>query len=314
MPGRFSGLMNALYDPKKRQFLGRDGAGWTKLGVFYFFFYLGLAGFFCAMLAVFMAVSPRDHPRYYDKSSRMATRSNPLTPGLGFRPQPDPDKNLIFIDKTAPSNEPNPNAKSLDQYLRIFYWKQNTAEEKEYYNERKSASKKSGKFDISGTKCQNDTQYGYAVGKPCVLVKMNKIVGFEPIPGTTLDDEQSHTPPCKTKANAVSIHCHGEYPADEDSIGDITYYSEDGEDKQCGSLSTDWFPYEGKVNRQDVYQAPYIWVQFLTPKPNVLINVMCRVYGQNIHFDKKSGRALTRFQIYVKDSSKAVPSRQAGDI
>ncbi|CAF4649286.1 unnamed protein product, partial [Rotaria magnacalcarata] len=24
---------------------------------------------------------------------------------------------------------------------------------------------------------------------------MNKIVGFEPIPGTTLDDEQSHTPP-----------------------------------------------------------------------------------------------------------------------
>ncbi|CAF5196430.1 unnamed protein product, partial [Rotaria magnacalcarata] len=174
MPGRFSGLMNALYDPKKRQFLGRDGAGWTKLGVFYFFFYLGLAGFFCAMLAVFMAVSPRDHPRYYDKSSRMATRSNPLTPGLGFRPQPDPDKNLIFIDKTAPSNEPNPNAKSLDQYLRIFYWKQNTAEEKEYYNERKSASKKSGKFDISGTKCQNDTQYGYAVGKPCVLVKMNK--------------------------------------------------------------------------------------------------------------------------------------------
>ncbi|CAF4705444.1 unnamed protein product, partial [Rotaria magnacalcarata] len=140
------------------------------------------------------------------------------------------------------------------------------------------------------------------------------IVGFEPIPGTTLDDEQSHTPPCKTKANAVSIHCHGEYPADEDSIGDITYYSEDGEDKQCGSLSTDWFPYEGKVNRQDVYQAPYIWVQFLTPKPNVLINVMCRVYGQNIHFDKKSGRALTRFQIYVKDSSKAVPSRQAGDI
>jgi hypothetical protein len=57
----------------------------------------------------------------------------------------------------------------------------------------------------------------------------------------------------------------------------------------------------GKVDRQDVYQAPYIWVQFLNPKPNVLINVLCRAYGQNIDFDKKTGRALTRFQIYVED-------------
>ena len=34
----------------------------AKLGIFYFFFYLGLAGFFCAMLGVFMALSPRDKP------------------------------------------------------------------------------------------------------------------------------------------------------------------------------------------------------------------------------------------------------------
>lgn len=54
----------------------------AKLGIFYFFFYLGLAGFFCAMLAIFMAFSPRDHPEYIVEASRMATRSNPLTPGI----------------------------------------------------------------------------------------------------------------------------------------------------------------------------------------------------------------------------------------
>ena len=53
----------------------------AKLGIFYFFFYLGLAGFFCAMLAVFMALTPRDEPRYSAEDSQMGTRSNPLSPG-----------------------------------------------------------------------------------------------------------------------------------------------------------------------------------------------------------------------------------------
>ena len=60
----------------------------------------------------------------------------------------------------------------------------------------------------------------------------------------------------------------------------------------------------GKKDRKDVYQAPYIWVQFLEPKPNVLINVLCRVYGENIDFDRKTARALTRFQIFVNDAPK----------
>jgi len=68
--------------------------------------------------------------------------------------------------------------------------------------------------------------------------------------------------------------------------------------------------FRGKRDRQDVYQAPYIWVQFINPKPNVLINVICRVYGQNIDFDKKTGRALTRFQLFVDDTSNKRSSRQ----
>jgi len=59
--------------------------------------------------------------------------------------------------------------------------------------------------------------------------------------------------------------------------------------------------FRGKKERQDVYQAPYIWVQFDNPKPNVLINVICRVFAKNIYFDRKASRGLTRFQIYIKD-------------
>jgi len=90
------------------------------------------------MLAVFMALSPRDRPRYFSETSRMRTRSNPLSPGLkmffrkcfifhfffllsglGFRPQPEVDKNLIFVQKNAPLGTPNPYVKNLDQYLQV---------------------------------------------------------------------------------------------------------------------------------------------------------------------------------------------------
>ena len=64
------------------------------------------------------------------------------------------------------------------------------------------------------------------------------------------------------------------------------------------------FFFRGKVNRQDVYQAPYVWVQFLEPKPNVLIHVICRVFADNINFDRKTARGLTRFQLFIKKDPK----------
>ena len=90
------------------------------------------------MLAVFMLLSPRDAPRYYSESSRMATRSNPLSPGslsavllrlsvigsrfssfsgLGFRPQPDVEKNIIYAYKNGGGDQDKGYAESLDHYL-----------------------------------------------------------------------------------------------------------------------------------------------------------------------------------------------------
>ncbi|CAF0915005.1 unnamed protein product [Rotaria sp. Silwood1] len=318
MGGQVSSFMNALYNSKRKQLLGRDGAGWTKLGVFYFFFYLGLAGFFCAMLAVFMALSPRDRPRYYSESSRMATRSNPLSPGLGFRPQPEADKNIIIVDNSTEREKPNIYVKSLEQYLQIYYWKDDNVEKGGNdgdEGDKENMGEPSRKFIIEKPgPCTSDNQYGFAQGKPCVLVKMNKIVGFVPKPGSTAEEREVYQSKCGHNPSAIAVRCHGEYPADEDNIGSLTYISEKGVSKNCGALETSWFPYEGKTNRRDTYQAPYIWVQFDNPKPNVLINVLCRIYGQNIDYDKKTGRAITRFQIYVQGEQQRVSSRRSGDV
>lgn len=333
MGAKLSGLGSSLYDSKRREFLGRDGAGWGKLGVFYFFFYLGLAGFFCAMLAVFMLLSPRDAPRYYSESSRMATRSNPLSPGLGFRPQPDVEKNIIYAYKNGGGDQDKGYAESLDHYLSFYYpdrvvqakkvkVQNDDSDEDDDDNRKQAASDDRPQMQPFRIRnpgdCTKANSYGYNNGKPCVLVKMNKIVGFQPEPGASSDDKADYKKTsCANKDGGVAIHCSGEYVADIDNIGNITYISEESTSDKCGYLSKNRFPYEGKVDRQDVYQAPYIWVQFPNPKPNTLINVLCRVYGRNIYYDKKSGRALTRFQIYIDDSgrvSTSKKSRKNGDM
>ena len=45
-----------------------------------------------------MELTPKDVPKYYGISSTMNNRNCPLNPGLGFRPQFDPEDNLIKYD------------------------------------------------------------------------------------------------------------------------------------------------------------------------------------------------------------------------
>jgi len=295
MGSRLSGLVHGVYDPKRREFLGRDGARWAKLGIFYFFFYLGLAGFFCAMLAVFMAVTPRDRPKYAEKASMMQTRSNPFAPGLGFRPQPVSDRNLIFVDQNDEDFNQSIYVKGLNQYLQIYYWTPDADNPVE-----------KSRFTIrEPNPCTAQNYYGFNRGQPCVLVKMNKIVGFVPEPGYQPEDKDLYNKVrIRNSTSEIPVYCYGEYPADVDNLGDVTYYSEDARSGPYGTLRTSRFPYTGKNNRRDVYQAPYVWAQFTNAKKNVLINVVCRVFAKNINFDRKTSRGLTRFQIFIENLPK----------
>jgi hypothetical protein len=58
-----------------------------------------------------------------------------------------------------------------------------------------------------------------------------------------------------------------------------------------------WF--SGEDNRNDLYQTPFVWVQFTNITPHVLISVQCRIFGANIFYDKFAQRASVRFQLYL---------------
>jgi len=100
-------------------------------------------------------------------------------------------------------------------------------------------------------------------------------------------------------------------------LGDVLYYSESGPSDVCGSIDVKHFPYKyvfhilffnfifsynlssGKENRHDIYQSPYVWVQFTNITPLVLISVECRIFGANIFYDKIAQRGSVRFQLYL---------------
>ena len=67
----------------------------AKVSFFYFVFYTCLGGFFFRMFGVFYAVTPKGMPKYYGHSSIMKSKSHSLNPGLGFRPQIDPEDHVI---------------------------------------------------------------------------------------------------------------------------------------------------------------------------------------------------------------------------
>ena len=88
-----------------------------KVSLFYAVFYLCLGSFFVGMLAVFVQIMPKDKPTYYGESSTMNARG--INPGLGFRPQIDPEDHMIvFNPKIAES--PNYGYKKYVKNLKNF--------------------------------------------------------------------------------------------------------------------------------------------------------------------------------------------------
>ncbi|CAF0760229.1 unnamed protein product [Adineta steineri] len=287
-------LSKFIYNPEHHEIFGRHGKRWSKLAAFYFFFYITLAGFFCLYLSIYMSSLPLNQPRYIGKYSCLTSRAHRLSPGLGFRPQPrfDPNDAQTFISlsytskrhgKRSITNKDDDDieiyTKNLDDFLNIYY---NTSN--------------SNNFIINNVgDCNSNNQYGFRDGKPCFLIKINKIVGFIPEIGRTdLDDKNEEA--CTNISN-IPVQCRGENPFDDDMLGNILYYSESGLSDVCGSIDVKHFPYNGKVNRNDIYQAPYVWVQFLNITAHVLISIECRIFGANIFYDKIAQRGSTESEI-----------------
>ncbi|KAF5401354.1 Sodium/potassium-transporting ATPase subunit beta [Paragonimus heterotremus] len=251
-----------LFDPKKKTLLGRTATSWALCLLFYLVYYTCLAAFFMGMMMVFLHTQvPTGEPTRTGMQSILQLR-----PGLGFRPMVDVRKSLIKFAKSDPQQYLL-YTENINAYLEI-YDSVNSKPSGQFANCDNGTKipddvEKVCRFPLSKLDpCNRENKFGYPDGKPCVIVKLNKIYGWLP------DIERPEL------SSNVLINCTGQNPADVDNIHELDYYpgvSIDG--KKYGMFENTYFPFLG----QPGYLAPLVAVQFKSVTSHMAILVECQL-------------------------------------
>ncbi|XP_034534670.1 sodium/potassium-transporting ATPase subunit beta-2-like [Notolabrus celidotus] len=135
----------------------------------------------------------------------------------------------------------------------------------------------------------SDRFYGYSTGQPCVLIKLNRVIGM--LPGK---DGQSPYVTCGAKRYKVD---KDDWREDGDKMGQLAYYPPNG------TFNLMYYPYYGK-KAQVNYTQPLVAVKFLNASVNTDINVECKINSNTLtegsERDKFAGRVSFKLRINEK--------------
>jgi sodium/potassium-transporting ATPase subunit beta len=243
---------------------------------------------------VFFTTLDRDHPRQQDLQSLIKAN-----PGMGFRPMPDVDSTLIRFEQGKPSSY-----KIYTDHIQAFLEQyENEAQESEDFidcaklKEEDRRKDKVCRFNIDdlGDECTWQKDYGYDEGTPCVLLKLNKVYGWEPV---LYDNETRHG---SDNANGapipdeidlsdkdITVTCEGENPADVENMGPIEFFPPTGYPIQ-------YYPY---LNQRG-YRQPLIFAKFKKPKNGVIMQIWCKAWAKNILHHRNDKAGSVHFEMLI---------------
>ncbi|KAJ8014793.1 hypothetical protein DPEC_G00019440 [Dallia pectoralis] len=255
-----------LWNAETREFMGRTGHSWFLIILFYTTLYAFLAAMFGAcMWCLMLSISPY-HPTHNDRV---------MPPGMTMSPQLDGHFEMAFNASDRKSWRKY--VKLMDEQLRPYndniqeqrniqcqqdvYFHQDNLEESA---ERKACQfKRSWLGECSGI---HDANYGFSQGKPCILLRMNRILGYLPGQGFP-----------------VNVTCGVKKGAPE-SLGEVQFFP-----KSIFNLM--YYPYYGKLRHVN-YTAPVVAVRFNGLQYDTHIVVKCKLNGKGIINDSTTDRFL----------------------
>jgi sodium/potassium-transporting ATPase subunit beta len=291
-----------LYNKREGTLLGRTGKSWAQIFVFYVIFYTLLAAFWLTCLKVFLQTIDPALPRYYGKGTIIGAN-----PGVGYQPwlKEDPESTLIKFNPRDPEGYSH-YVEALDNYLAKYSNINNTRDCTG--TESNSDIVKDGKvtddndeacrFDLDifeKAGCNRANDYGFKVGKPCVIVSLNRLIGWEPV--SYESDNVPSQVAGRYKKGSIAFNCDGIYEPDKEYVGNITYIPPEGIDGR-------FYPYAVMEN----YHQPIAMVKFNNLPKNRLVMVECRAYSQNIEQETESRLGMVVFELLYEDF---VPKKEA---
>jgi len=333
-----------LYDKNTGAIMGRTPKSWGLIIIFYIIYYSCLAAFWALMFAIFWQISiDVEKPRWTTDSSLIGS-----SPGMGVRPKQS-DKLLgssmivyrIDIADTSDNKEAKISGwKEWEDravsFLKIYPNVTKITIDKETKKEIRPGSfgqsellqknkddptkfhKGCGIVEAEGGLNEKNMTKGYKPnmgfkeGKPCILLKLNRIIDLVPEYYTdpnvlTITDKKSgieHKVPETlrnhikkvTNKKQVWVDCHGEWPLDNEVMGPIEYFPKDR------GFSGQFFPYPKK---QDNYNSPLVAVKFTNPPIGRLLHIECRAWAHNINYDRMTNVGKAHFELLIHSAATA---------
>uniref|UniRef100_UPI00398ECE2D sodium/potassium-transporting ATPase subunit beta-2-like n=1 Tax=Pristiophorus japonicus TaxID=55135 RepID=UPI00398ECE2D len=260
-----------LWNSRTQEFMGRTGTSWALILLFYVVFYAFLTGLFSLTMWVMLQTVNEYTPKYQDRITNPGLMIRPRTEGLfvGF----NVSHGVTWLSYVNALNT------YLDSYNDSIQVSSNdVCQPGVYYLQEDSGGvrntpKRSCQFNRTMLgQCSGlvDKTYGYGEGKPCILIKLNKIIGFLPGEGKT-----------------PYVSCEGKRTKDMTKVHELNYFPPNG------TLDLMYFPYYGKKAHVN-YTQPLVAVKFVNITNNVDISVECKVYGSNVKNDDERDRFVGR--------------------
>ncbi|KAI6173713.1 Sodium/potassium-transporting ATPase subunit beta family-containing protein [Aphelenchoides besseyi] len=290
-PVEKSGFASFIYNKEKGTCLGRTASSWFKITVFYLIFYACLAAFWIACLAAFLKTVDPELPRFYGKGTIIGA-----DPGVGYQPwlKEDPDSTLIRFDPKNPESY----AHYVDVLNRYFEKYENNNRTRDCIGAASNSDiVKDGKladgndeacrfnlkpFERAG--CMKANDYGFKTGTPCVIVSLNRLIGWKP--ESYAPAEVPKEVAGRYKPGSIAFHCGGTHEVDREVEGNIEYIPSEGIDGR-------FYPYAVMEN----YQQPIAMIKFKSLPPNRVVMIECRAYAKNIERNSDTGLGLVNFEL-----------------
>lgn len=183
-------FMTYVWNSETKEFMGRTGASWAKIVLFYLTFYLSLAGIFSLLMYVFFLTINYKLPTYYTPSESLLKN-----PTLVFRPVSSKywDQRHHHTYNTNQNHTSIPFVSSLEDFLKPYQQAANGSTSALYRdctgligysadNETKPCLYNLTQA-LSGFSppCNQDNQWGWNSGSPCLFLRLNRMISFYPI-------------------------------------------------------------------------------------------------------------------------------------
>ncbi|XP_062994729.1 sodium/potassium-transporting ATPase subunit beta-2 [Elgaria multicarinata webbii] len=266
-----------IWNPRTHQFMGRTGSSWALILLFYLVFYGFLTALFTLTMWVMLQTVDPFIPKYQDRLS---------VPGMMIRPKTE----ALDITYNVTNTESWENyVRMLNSFLDAYNNSRQVATNEFCHPGRYNEQPDNGVPNYPKRACQfnrtelkdcsglNDTTYGYREGRPCILVKLNRVINFYAGENKT-----------------VNISCMAKKDEDAQKLGDIEMFP------PHGNIDLMYFPYYGKKVQVN-YTQPVVAVKFLNLTFNFDHYVECKVNAANIAVtderDKFAGRVAFKIRV-----------------